>query len=77
MTSETIDGVLKKHTKALMTIPGVVGTGEGLCEGTPCIKVYVIKKTPDLNDQIPKNLDSYTVIIEEIGEIRPLRRKQK
>ena len=72
----TIDEVLKRHTKVLMTIPGVVGTGEGLWKGNPCIKVFVIQKTPDLNEKIPKNLDSYTVIIEKIGEVKPLRRKQ-
>ena len=55
---------------------GVVGTGEGRCEGKPCIKVFVIKKTSDLDEKIPKNLDGYAVIIEEIGEIKPLGREK-
>ncbi|OGP83487.1 MAG: hypothetical protein A2V87_00295 [Deltaproteobacteria bacterium RBG_16_58_17] len=59
-----------------MTIPGVVGTAEGRCEGKPCIKVFVIKKTSDLDEKIPKNLDGYAVIIEETGEIKALRREK-
>ena len=76
MATKEADEVLKKHTKALMTIPGVVGTGEGRCEGKPCIKVFVIKKTSDLDEKIPKNLDGYAVIIEETGEIKALRREK-
>jgi len=72
MAEETIKDVLKKHTKDLMSIPGVVGTGQGLCEGKPCIKVLVIEKTPDLNQKIPKTLDGYPVVIEETGEIKAL-----
>lgn len=76
MATKAIKEVLKEHTKALMAVPGVVGTGEGRWEGKPCIKVFVIKKTSDLGEKIPKNLDSYTVIIEETGEIKPLRREK-
>ena len=38
MPSKTIEEVLKEHTDELMSIPGVVGTAEGLCYGNPCIK---------------------------------------
>jgi hypothetical protein len=75
MTAETIKEVLKKHTKDLMSMPGVVGTGQGLCEGKPCIKVFVIEKTPDLDQKIPKTLDGYPVVIEETGEIKALPKK--
>lgn len=75
MAAETIKEVLKKHTKDLMSIPGVVGTGQGLCEAKPCIKVFVIKKTPDLDQKIPKTLDGYPLVIEETGEIKALPKK--
>lgn len=55
-----------------MSIPGVVGIGQGLCGGEPCIKVFVIKKTSDLDQKIPKTLDGYQVLIEETGEIKAL-----
>jgi len=48
MATKPIVEVLKDHARDLMSIPGVVGAGQGLCEGKPCIKVFVIKKTPEL-----------------------------
>ena len=72
MAAETIKEVLKKHTRELMSLPGVVGTGQGLCEGKPCIKVFVIEKTPDLEQKIPKTLDGYPVAIEATGPIKAL-----
>jgi hypothetical protein len=65
-----IQEVLKKYTASLITISGVVGTGLGLCDGKPCIKVFVIKKTPDLEDKIPERLEGYSVKIKETGVIR-------
>lgn len=72
MAAKTIAEVLKEHTKSLMSIPGVVGTGQGLCEGNPCIKVFVIKKTPEIEQKIPNLLDGYPVTIEETGPIKAL-----
>jgi hypothetical protein len=72
MAAETIKEVLKMHTGDLMALPGVVGTGQGLCEGKPCIKVFVTEKTPDLERKIPKTLDGYPVAIEETGPIKAL-----
>jgi hypothetical protein len=68
-----IEAVLKAHTAVLMKLPGVVGTAQGLCENKPCIKVYVIRKTPDLERRIPGSLEGYRVVIEETGEIKALR----
>ena len=75
MASKPIAEVLKEHTKSLMTVPGVVGTGQGLCEGKPCIKVFVIEKTPELENRIPDILDGYPVAIEETGPIKALPKK--
>jgi len=75
MAAKGIEEVLKEHTNELMTIPGVVGTAEGLCDGKPCIKVYVIKKTPELNNKIPHILEGYPVSIEETGEFKALPKK--
>jgi hypothetical protein len=72
MTPRTIEQVLKAHTPELMALPGVVGTAQGLCEGRPCILVFVSRKTPELQKQIPKSLEGYPVILEETGEIRAL-----
>ncbi len=76
MSVKTIEEVLKEHTEELMSIPGVVGIGQGLCNGKPCIKVFVIERTPELEQEIPSSLEGYPVMIEETGEIRALREDQ-
>jgi len=76
MPEQTIEEVLKEHTNKLMSIPGVVGTAEGLCDDQPCIKVFVIKKTPELEQKIPPVLDGYTVEVEETGEFHALPENQ-
>jgi hypothetical protein len=66
----SIEETLKKHTQELMAIPGVVGTGQGLCDGTPCIKVLVIERTPEIKKRIPDTLEGYRVEVEVTGRIR-------
>ena len=72
MPSKTIEEVLKEHTDELMSIPGVVGTAEGLCDGSPCIKVFVIEITPELEQKILNILEGYPVEVEETGEFEAL-----
>jgi hypothetical protein len=72
MQNKTIEEVLREYTNELMSIPSVVGTAQGLCNGKPCIKVFVIKTTSDLERKIPKVLEGYPVIVEETGEFRAL-----
>lgn len=74
--AKSIEEVLKAHTDKLMSIPGVVGTAQGLCDGKPCIKVFVIKKTPELEGKIPDVLEGFPVEVEETGEFRALPKKQ-
>ncbi|NIR42821.1 MAG: hypothetical protein GWN99_03005 [Gemmatimonadetes bacterium] len=50
-----------------MSIPGVVGTGLGKCDDDLCIVVFVAKKTPELSDRIPSELEGYRVDIRESG----------
>lgn len=66
----SIEEVIKEHAGELMNLPGVVGVGQGLCDNIPCIKVYIIKKTPELDNKIPALLEDYKVLIETTGEIR-------
>ncbi len=42
------------------------------CSGQPCIKVFVVKKTPDLLKQIPSTLEGHPVEVQETGEFRAL-----
>ena len=72
-----IDKVIKRHAPILMAIPGIVGVAQGQCGDHPCLRVYVIQKTPELEQKIPRTLEGYPVVIEETGEIRPLPEKSK
>ena len=70
--TKSIEEVLKDYTEELMSLPGVIGTAQGLYDDRPCIKVYVIKKTPELDQKIPDTFEGYKVMIEETGEINAL-----
>jgi len=76
MPGKTIEEVLSEYTRQWMSIPAVVGTAEGLDDGKPCIKVYVIEETPELRRKIPRALHGYPVVVEQTGEIRALPKNQ-
>jgi len=66
-----LEEVLQAHTDQLMAMPGVVGVAEGVCDGRPCIKVFVARKTPDVLKAIPASVEGYPVAVDETGEFRP------
>lgn len=72
MPERTIEEVLHEHTDSLMAISGVVGTAQGLCNGKPCIRVFVVKNTDELLAQIPPEIEGYPVDVQETGEFRKL-----
>lgn len=72
MTVRPIEEVLGVRTPALMALPGVVGTAQGLCQGRPCIMIYVTRKTPELAREVPQSLDGYPVVVEETGKFEAL-----
>ncbi|HKJ69385.1 MAG TPA: hypothetical protein VKA68_15615 [bacterium] len=67
MPKKSIEKVLKKHSKKLMAIKGVEGTGQGLSDGEPCITVFVSRMTDDIEEEIPDHLEGYPVRIEVTG----------
>jgi hypothetical protein len=70
MAAKTIARGLQQHTTALMSLSGVVGTAQSLCDGQPCIKVFVVQSTPALEQQIRHILADYPVAIQETGTLR-------
>ena len=72
MAAKTIEEVLKENTNKWMSIRGVVGTAIGEFKGKPCIKIFVVKKTPELMKKIPSTLEGFPVDIKQTGEIRAL-----
>jgi len=49
---------------------GVVGTAQGLCDGVPCIKVYIEQDAPELRKHLPSTIEGYPVSVEVMGDIR-------
>jgi hypothetical protein len=74
MAEKSITQALKEATPGLMKVEGVVGTAQGLCQGAPCIKIYVANKTPELLAKIPATIAGYPVAIEETGPFKALDR---
>jgi len=72
LPGKPIEQVLSEHTDALMQIPGVVGTAQGMCDDVPCIKVLVERNTPELEKRIPRTLEGWKVVVEEVGTVRAL-----
>ncbi|MGD0337369.1 MAG: hypothetical protein ABSB78_01130 [Bacteroidota bacterium] len=73
-SARDINTVKEAHTPELMEIPGVVGVYVGATDdGAPFIGVMVVKKTPELERKIPPKLEGYPVLVEETGEIKPLK----
>jgi len=56
-----------------MSLPGVVGTAIGLCDGTPCIRVFLADSGAAARNQIPARLEGYPVKIDVTGPVRPRR----
>ncbi len=72
MTKKSVESVLDAHSPALMAHPEVVGTGVGLCNGSPCIKVFVTARSAELQRRIGAEIDGYRVDLVETGPIRAL-----
>ena len=72
VSSRTIEEVLATHTDSLMSLPSVVGTAIGLCDGVPCIRVLVSDSSAASRRKIPNRLDGYLVRVDATGPLRPL-----
>ena len=70
-SSEDIVKVKERHESSFMRTPGVVGVGVGVREGEFCIKVFAEDRTPEVEDQIPQQLEGFKVDVEAIGPVQP------
>ena len=70
LDSMSIDEVLSQKKEALLALPGVVGTAQSLCEELPCIKVYVIQRTPELINQIGDLLKGHLFQVQVSGKFK-------
>ena len=72
MPNKSLQEALQDHTGSLMAISGVVGTAQGLCDGKPCIRVFVVERSAEILNQIPSEIEGYPVEVQETGEFRRL-----
>ena len=70
MPEQTIEEVQEAYTEEWMSFPGVVGIGIGLCEGEPCIRVFLSRPSSEAEDAISARVDGYPVELEVTGEFR-------
>lgn len=71
-----IEVVLQEQTPRLMALSGVVSVAEGWFDGSPCLRVLVIRKTRELLQQLPSAIEGYAVRVDESGEVRALNNGQ-
>ena len=68
-----ISHVLELHTPTWLSIPGVIGTGEGRDpRGNPAIVIMTNVSAADVQAKIPSEIEGYPILIEEVGDVRPL-----
>jgi hypothetical protein len=66
--SRTIEEAIAARTPELLRLTGVVGVGQALCDGSPCIRVYV--RTAEAVRDLPARLDGYPVSPVVTGLVR-------
>lgn len=67
MAGESIEQVLAAHVETLMALRGVVGVAQGLCDGEPCIRVFVFDEDAAAQPGIPQRADGFLVRVEVTG----------
>ena len=68
--ASSIEDAQKALTDSLMSQSGIAGTAITECDGTPCLKVYVVHATQEAMARIPKTFQGYQVTVQEAGEIK-------
>jgi hypothetical protein len=70
MAARRIEEVLAAHNESLMARAGVVGTAIGLCDGTPCIRVFVADGPTAQHLGLGPRLEGYPLRVEVTGPLR-------
>ena len=65
--------VIRDRAAELMALPGVVGVAEGaLADGSPCLRVYIERRSPELDARLPRTLEGWPVDVEVSGAFRAM-----
>ncbi|TVR66016.1 MAG: hypothetical protein EA422_02790 [Gemmatimonadales bacterium] len=71
VTQRSIQEVQEAFTPEWMELPGVVGTGLALCDGEPCIRVFLARESPEARAAIPEEVEGYPVEVVVTGPFEP------
>jgi len=63
--------VLNRYSDTLMTLKGVIGTGIGLVDDRPCIKIFIEKDDLDILAVLPEFLEGWPVDAQCTGPASP------
>ena len=67
----SIQEVKKQHEARLLGLPGVVSVGIGLDQkGQAAIIIGLDGSNPDIEAQLPDNLEGYTVVLKDVGPVK-------
>jgi hypothetical protein len=66
-----VEEVLDRHREAWMARPEVTGTGIGLCDGRPCLVVYLLRRTKEVEAFLPDTVEGHPVRLEVTGRVEP------
>ncbi|TVP59898.1 MAG: hypothetical protein EA351_01130 [Gemmatimonadales bacterium] len=70
MPERPIEDVQEAHTEGWMELDDVVGTGIGLCDETPCIRIFLARESPETREALPDSVEGYPVDVVVTGPIR-------
>ena len=59
--------IIAIHEQSIMGLDDVEGIGESLCEGTPCIKIFLSEDNPSTRAVLPAELEGVPVVVELSG----------
>ena len=71
MPERSIQEVQEAFTPEWMELPGVVGTGLALCDGEPCIRVFLARESPEARAAIPEEVEGHRVELVITGPFEP------
>lgn len=63
--------VLAEHRAALMAVPGVMGTAIGICDGRPCVLIFVVDERARARLADRDSLGGFPVRIQISGPFQP------
>jgi hypothetical protein len=73
MERPSIEDVMNRHEDRILGLKGVVGIGVGQSDsGEVFLLVFVEQRDLELEKNIPRDLEGYSVEIEVIGEVKAL-----